>query len=99
MMLTITLSIASLTFASIPENLQWVDVWASNLTGEVLLGRCACLIRKWSKTIRSVAVCSILLALFSSPEVFQASPAVRLRDLEHSCGLPPPRLCFDRVSC
>lgn len=38
MMLTIMLSIAAMTFASIPENMIWVDVWASNETGEVIKG-------------------------------------------------------------
>lgn len=41
MMLTIMLSIVSLTFASIPENQVWVDVWISNITHEVIEGRYA----------------------------------------------------------
>jgi len=41
MMLVIMLSIFAMTFASIPENMIWVDVWASNITGEVIKGSLA----------------------------------------------------------
>jgi len=37
-MCTIVLSILNMTFASIPEGMYWVDVWSSNVTGEVFEG-------------------------------------------------------------
>jgi len=37
-MLTIMLSIVSMTFASIPTNIHWRDVWSSNITGELIVG-------------------------------------------------------------
>ena len=41
MMLTILLSIASFTLASVPTNTRWVDVWANRTTGEPVLGSSA----------------------------------------------------------
>lgn len=37
-MTTILLSIAAMTFSSIPEGLNWVNVWVDNITGEVFTG-------------------------------------------------------------